>query len=176
MIKIMKIWLALFVSALLSGCAYVPGPVYVHEETDELRRSMYSGRVDGAAERDFVLIPDFRTFTDGFDPRSSYLRILSKEPIDVIFNSVTFRRPGTHLVREVMLDQTIQVNYPFYKTGYYSGALGLLGAHNSEGFVDSPRIDFDLTYTRNGVSTTESFSVELITRWVWTGPDGGEFR
>jgi hypothetical protein len=172
----MRNCLTVFVAFLMSGCAYVPGPVYVHEETDELRRSMYSGRVDGSAERDFVLIPDFRTFTNGFDPRSAYLKILSKEPIEVTFNSVTFRRPGTTLVREVTLDQTIQVNYPFYSSGYYSGALGLLDAHNSEGLQDSRRIDFDLTYTRNGVSTTESFSVELITRSVWTGPDGGELR
>ena len=172
----MRIWLAFFVSVVLSGCAYVPGPVYVHDETDELRRSMYSGRVDGAADRDFILIPDFRTFTDGFDPKSAYLKILSKEPIDVTFSSVTFRRPGTTVVREVMLDQTIQINYPFYSTGYYSGALALLGAMNSEGLIDSPRIDFDLTYTKNGVSRTESFSVELITRWVWTGPDGVQFR
>jgi hypothetical protein len=172
----MRIWMALFISVLLSGCAYVPGSVYVHEETDELRRSMYSGRVDGAAERDFILVPDFRTFTDGFDPKSAYLKILSKEPIDVSFSSVTFRRPGTAVVREVMLDQTIHVNYPFYSTGYYTGAVTLLGATNSEGLVDSPRIDFDLTYTKNGVSRRESFSVELITRRVWTGPDGGQFR
>ncbi len=78
MIKILILIIAIFLSAHTS----VDVQDYKHDPTDGIRQSIiYSGQqeIDGIGSREFVLIPNFRKFTDSFTHNGAFLYVASKE-------------------------------------------------------------------------------------------------
>lgn len=171
-IKTLTFLLAIF----LSACSTVVVQDYIHEPTQNLRQSIiYSGHteLDGIDENKFVIVPNFRTFTQSFSANRAVLIIVSDVQTSITFSSASLTNKDTGEVQSIELNEEYLVSKPVPETGYFLGFVSIFD-HTYEGyekFNSASELELEITYTiSGGRPKTESLLLKLITKkevaWV----------
>lgn len=153
-----KILVPALLTLLLGACRVVHIDDYVHEPTRQLRQSLiWSGdSAKGADGRDFVLVPNFRTFPASWaQPRASlYVASISDDQIQI--NAATLTNLGTGVTQDIAIGGggTPLALKPRDGTDYFVGNVVLLDS------------DFDDVGTFN-----EAEALELWIQYSISGDD-----
>tara|TARA_B100000287_G_scaffold413119_1_gene444316 strand:+ start:878 stop:1417 length:540 start_codon:yes stop_codon:yes gene_type:complete len=171
-IKILVSVIAIF----LSACSFVEVQDYQHEPTHEIRQSIiYSGQqeIDGIGNHEFIIVPNFREFTNSFTSNRAFLYVASKGKTSINVISAKLHNKDTGLIEVIELGGSYPVSKPVAETGYFLGFVPLLKESYEEyGFFNTAKqLELTITYKiAGGNEVTETLTLKLVTRkevaWV----------
>lgn len=162
-----KYWLLIF-ALFLSACSVVDVQDYVHAPTHELRNSViYSGHqsVRGVGDQQFVLVPNFRTFTSSYSVNRALLIVVSAGETIINVRNVLLRNQETGAFEAMELNKTFEVAKPVPDTEYFLGFVPLFKedyARYSE-FNQAGKLELTIKYSIDGGQlTTETAVLERV--------------
>ncbi len=145
--KVLSIIILFFVSA----CSIVDVEDYIHESTDGIRHAyIYSHyeEFDKQASADFVMVPNFRTFSRSYSSPYAKLLILSKSELQVEIQSVELT--GRDRSVTVVVGEVLDITKTRDNTSYFYNSIIALRAD-----------DLDVSYwnTQDLFTVKVSFSI-----------------
>ncbi len=160
--------LLLTLSLCLGACRSVDVQDYVHEATHDIRQSLvYSShqKIEGIKDRQFVVVPNFRTFTPSYTANRALLIIVSKGATSVHMDNAKLVNKDTGAIKVIDIDQTYEVAKSVPNTDFYLGFVSLL-KEDFDGFADfnqAKQIELTVNYRLvDGKAVTETMLLKLV--------------
>ena len=162
----MKGIFSVFPVLLLCGCTYTD--VYVHEETDSIRKKWFTEPEyihELLDDVDLIIFPNFREFQPGYENPSGQLGVISKDPVAIRFKDAKFANPDTGFRYEKIMNESLETREieGFAGAGlwnYYVGGIALIGKENYSDFYGASEIEITISYSVNG-NFDESMTFKL---------------
>ncbi|RUO34855.1 hypothetical protein [Aliidiomarina soli] len=161
---------------LLSACSSAEVTDYIHQPTQELRDSIiHSGQqeVSGIHGREFIIVPDFSTFSRSYSINQARLIIVSERTTSISIKEARLIHTDSGESELIELNQQYEVATLVPGAGVYLGFVPLLDIDfaDYEHFNQAKELDLVISYRiAGGELKTQTMRLKLVTRndiaWV----------
>lgn len=162
--------LLLTVIFFLSACSFVEVQDYVHEPTQDLLESIiHSGHqeIEGAEGREFVIVPDFSTFSSSYSINKARLIIVSESANSISIKEARLLNTSSGDSKSIDLHQQYEVSSLVPGTGFYLSFVSLWDENfvSVSSFNKANELELIVSYSTAGSELkTETMILKLVAR------------